>query len=122
MASTADLCIPNIGPRQRRLRLISGLVMAALAALAAAALLATGTSRAWRVLLIVPIGAAAVGLFQVQAKTCVALAARGLRNLDAGDETISDERQLARVRAQSRGVYMKALVATLALTGILLFL
>ena len=122
MATTAELCIPNIGPRQRRLRLISGLVMVAIATAAAAALLAAGAARAWRLLLIVPVGGAAVGLFQVQAKTCVALAARGLRNLDGGDEAITDAHQLARVKAQSRGVYVKALVTTAVVTSILLML
>lgn len=96
--------------------------MAAIAAAAAVALLTMWVSRAWRVLLILPIGGAAIALFQVQARTCVALAARGLRNMDGGDEAIPDERHLACVRAQARGVYLKAAVTTFVVTAILLML
>jgi hypothetical protein len=122
MASTTDVCVPNIGPRERRRRLVGGLIMAAIAVVAAAVLVITETPRIWRALLVLPIGGAALGLFQVQAKTCVALAARGLRNMDAGDESITGEQQLARVRAQSRRVYINSLVATLVVTGIVLLL
>lgn len=120
MSSTTDICVPNIGPRERRRRLVFGLVMAAIAVVAAAVLMMMGAPRIWRVLLVLPIGGAALGVFQVQATTCVALAARGVRNMDHGDEAIADDRQLARVRAQSRAVYIKALIATLLVTGLLL--
>ncbi len=89
-------------------------------AIAAGALLTTDAARFWRVILALPVGGASVGLFQVQAKTCVALAARGLRNMDSGDEAIANAQELARVRTQSRGVYVKAAVTTIVVTAILL--
>jgi hypothetical protein len=122
MASITDVCVPNIGPRERRRRLIGGLVMGSIAVIAATVLVIMGTSRIWRALLVLPIGGAALGLFQVHAKTCVALAARGLKNMDHGDEAITDEQQLARIRAQSQRVYLNSLVAALVVTGIVMML
>ena len=51
-------------------------------------------------------------------KTCVALAARGLRNMDAGDEKIVDAIELDHVRAQSRKVHVQSAVLALVLTTI----
>ena len=64
--------------------------------------------RPWRLLVFLPAWASAIGFFQVTEKTCVALAARGLRNLDSGDEAITDALELARIRVQSRRVHVRA--------------
>jgi hypothetical protein len=45
---------------------------------------------AWRLVLFAPVALAAIGFIQYRAKTCVHLAVRGLRNLDEGDEKITD--------------------------------
>ena len=47
----------------------------------------------------------------------VALAARGLRNMDAGDERIEDPIELHRVRAQSRSVHIQAALLALAVAA-----
>jgi hypothetical protein len=122
MGATTDVCVPNIGPRERRCRFVAGLLMVAIAVAAAAVLVIVEAPRIWRALLVLPIGGAALSLFQTQAKTCVALAARGLKNMDRGAETIADEQELARIRTQSRGVYAKSLLAGLVMTGIVLLL
>ncbi len=58
------------------------------------------------------------GVFQARAQTCVALAARGLRNLDGGPEPIEGDGELAAVRAQARRVQLQSLVATLVTTAV----
>jgi hypothetical protein len=115
-----SICIANIGPRERRRRLRGGFVALAFAALGVVLLWTTGASRGWRALLFVPLLFAALGLLQVRAKTCVALAAQGMRNLDAGNERIDDPAELQAVKAQARRVNIQALLVAAAVTAALL--
>jgi len=109
----SETCLPNIGPRQRRRRLVVG-VLGALAAVAAlTALLATETPRLARLLAVLPFWAGALGFLQYHERTCVALAARGLRDLGAGLERLRRE-EVSSVRNQARRVHRRALWATLA--------
>ena len=50
------------------------------------------------------------------------LASRGLRDMDGGPERIEDEGELARVRAQARGVLFKSFLATGGVMIVLLLL
>ena len=111
-----DACIPNIGPRERRRRLVGGVGLLTLAAVVAGCLLWFDAPRLWRVLVFVPAWAGALGVCQVRAKTCVALAARGLRNMDTGDEAITDPRELELVRTQSRKVHVRAVLLAALVT------
>jgi hypothetical protein len=52
----------------------------------------------------------------------VRLAARGLRDGDAGSERIADPVELAQVRRQARVVHIKAVVSAAALTAIMVLL
>jgi hypothetical protein len=52
----------------------------------------------------------------------VALASRGLRNMDRGEETIEDANELARVRAQARKVYVQSALFAVAVTLVVLLL
>jgi hypothetical protein len=61
-------------------------------------------------------------LFQVKEKTCVALAARGLRNLEQGDERIIDAIELQHVRAQARRVHAEAVAFALAIVVVVMLL
>jgi hypothetical protein len=108
------VCTPNIGPRERRKRLVAGVVMSVITICLAAALILTGLPRLWRLLTIVPAWIGALGFFQVRENTCVALAARGLRNMDTGDERIVDPIELHHVREQSRRVHIQAALLALA--------
>jgi hypothetical protein len=108
------VCTPNIGPRERRKRLVAGIVMSVITVCLAAGLILAGLPRLWRMLTIVPAWIGALGLFQVRENTCVALAARGLRNLDAGDERIVDPIELHHVRQQSRRVHVQAALFAVA--------
>jgi hypothetical protein len=52
----------------------------------------------------------------------VALASRGLRNMDRGEEKIEDANELARVRAQARKVYVQSALFAVAVTLVVLLL
>jgi hypothetical protein len=114
--SGGDVCLPNIGPRQRRVRLIAGVVLIALASFGAVLLLTSEAPRPWRAIIFPVVMFAAVCLLQVQAKTCIALAARGERNLDAGSERVADERELTASRASARRFVSRALLIALLAT------
>jgi hypothetical protein len=115
-------CIPNIGPLQRRRRLVVGIVMFAIAVIVAGGLVLAGAPRAWRLFVLFPAWVGSIGLFQVKEQTCVALAARGLRNLDTGDEPIVDAIELQHVRAQSRKVHLQSAAFAIAITIVVLLL
>jgi hypothetical protein len=110
---------PNIGPRERQRRLVGGFVFLAVAACIAGCLILFDAPRPWRLLVFLPAWAAAIGFFQASAKTCVALAARGLKNMDAGDEQITNPTELTQVRAQSRGVHIRAALAAVVVAVLL---
>jgi hypothetical protein len=112
-------CIPNIGPRERRRRLLGGFAFLLVAAFVGATLVWFEAPRPWRLLVFLPAWAAALGFFQVSAKTCVALAARGLKNMDVGDEQITDPTELTVVRAQSRRIHIRAALTALVLAILL---
>jgi hypothetical protein len=115
---TAEAC-SNIGPRERRRRLIGGFVFLLVAACVAGCLILFNAPRSWRLLVFLPAWAAAIGFYQVSAKTCVALAARGLKNMDAGDEAVTNPRELDQLRAQSRAVHIRSALTALAVAVLL---
>ena len=119
--TTATVC-PNIGPRERQRRLVGGLFFLAIAICVAGSVIVFKAPRPWRLLVFLPTWAAAIGFFQVRAKTCVALAARGLRNMDTGDEAITDPRELDQVRSQSRAVHIRSVLVALVAAAALALL
>jgi len=66
---SADICIPNIGPRERRRRLMVGIAMFVIVGLVAALLIATGAPRPWRVFVLFPAWVGSIGMFQAKEKT-----------------------------------------------------
>ena len=64
-----DMCVENIGPRQRRARRNFGIVMFVIGAGIAAALILTGVDRWWRLGLFIPFYLGAIGFFQAHEKT-----------------------------------------------------
>ncbi len=59
----------------------------------------------------------ALGVFQARANTCVALAAKGLRNLDSGNEAIADTAEAAALKNQAIGVVARAAIVAMVLTA-----
>ena len=64
-----DVCIANIGPRERQSRFRFGAVMFVISLASAALLIFMGVDRGWRLGLFVPFYLAAVGFFQAHEKT-----------------------------------------------------
>jgi hypothetical protein len=63
-----------------------------------------------------------LGIFQARARTCVALAAQGVRNMDAGAEAIEDAAELDAARAEARRVMVRSAIATAVVTALALLL
>jgi hypothetical protein len=61
--------VKNIGPEGQRTRLRGGLIALALGVAGAVALVLSGTSQWWRVLLFLPFWQGALGVFQALNKT-----------------------------------------------------
>ena len=64
-----SVCIPNIGPRERRRRRIVGIAMFAIAVIVAGGLMLAGAPRAWRLFMLFPAWVGSTGLFQAREKT-----------------------------------------------------
>ena len=113
---SGEVCIANISPRERRKRLVFGMLPLLIGLAILALLIATGVGRWWRLLLLPLFWAAAVGFFQWRDQTCISLAARNLRHLGDHDERIEDAAELAQVRRQARRVQIKGTLAGALLT------
>jgi hypothetical protein len=109
------VCVANIGPRQQRLRLVGGIVMLA----ATAALMYSLRHASWpgQLLAFPALLTTAVLFLQVQAQTCVALAASGERHLDQRREHVSNTWELATIRTQARQVAVRSVVIAILITS-----
>jgi hypothetical protein len=105
----------NIDARGRQMRLGLGIVQLSIAAGALVILIAAGAPRGYRALLAVLWGLGALGVFQAQQSTCVALAARGERSLGGRVEPLPDAEREA-IRRQATSVYIRSFVTAAALT------
>jgi hypothetical protein len=106
----------NIGPREQRKRRLLGLV-ALTVGVAAAFLLVVFEAPRWsRAVVFFPVWMAGLGLLQAREKTCIALAARGVCNMDAGEEGVEDETLAAQLRDKARRIHRRALVTAAAIT------
>lgn len=115
----SDAVCANIGPRQQQRRLIGAFLFLSVTLAVGVSVMVFNAPRPWRLLVFLPAWASAIGFFQVSAKTCVALAARGLRNMDDGDEEVSNPSELEAIRAQSRGVHIRSIVVAAAVAAAL---
>ncbi|HEV2762507.1 MAG TPA: hypothetical protein VGV38_05885 [Pyrinomonadaceae bacterium] len=111
---SAQVC--NIGPRERTKRRLMGIASLAAGAGLAFVLVAFDAPQWSRLLLFVPFWFAGLGLFQAQQQTCIALAARGTRNMDAGEVRIDDPAEAAALRDRARAVNRKALIVAVVAT------
>jgi hypothetical protein len=116
-----DTCVPNIGPRQRRLRLTAGVVVLAATALFVGIQLTQDMPRVWRLLAFPPLLFGLLLVLQAHAHTCVALAARGERNLDQGVERLAAD-QMSAVKHQASRVTGQSVAVAMAVTLLLLVL
>jgi len=121
-SASANVCIPNIGPEERAKRLRIGTIVLLSGAVVATALVLAGADRPWRLVAFLPFWAGATTLFQVYEKTCIALAARNVQNLDGGEVAVRDADERRQIDRQARRVRREGLAAAVALTALLLAL
>ncbi len=119
---TEGECIPNIGPNERRKRVVFGTIALAIGVALSIYLMTIASPRPWRLLVLLPFWSGTVGFFQARDKTCVANSARGVRNMDTGDEPVTNAAELAQMRAQARKVHIESFVAAILLTLVVLLL
>jgi hypothetical protein len=110
----------NIGTRERTKRRVLGVVSLTVGVGVAFVLFTTSAPRLTRLVVFFPLWLAGLGLLQAKEKTCIALAARGTRNMDAGEEKIDDEDLNARLRDKARGINRRALITAAVITAVTL--
>lgn len=106
----------NLGPREITKRRLLGLVSLAVGVGLAFVLFVLGMPRLTRLVVFFPIWMAGLGLFQAREKTCIALAARGLCNMDQGEVQIEDKATVAALRAKARRINQRALITAAIVT------
>ncbi|MDY0002159.1 MAG: hypothetical protein RBU30_12750 [Polyangia bacterium] len=116
------VCVSNIGPREARKRLLLGAVFFVLALALGMVLLLSGASRLTRIFLFLPLGAGALAYYQARERTCVALARRGVRNLDRGIEVVSDPAVVGASRRLANKVIIQAVVTATCATVLFLLI
>jgi hypothetical protein len=87
------------------------------------AFIETGQPRTVRLLVFVPFWLAALGFAQAQARTCLSLAARGVKDLDDGKGPVplTDDTERRAIDARARGIHARALGLAVALTLMTVF-
>lgn len=106
----------NIGPREQRKRRLLGVVALTVGVAAAFVLVVFEAPRWSRAVVFFPVWLAGLGLLQAREKTCIALAARGVCNMDAGEESVVDETTLGRLRDKAHRIHRRALTTAAAIT------
>lgn len=110
------LSLTNIGPRECRKKLISGLLYLLIASAILVVMHRIGLSRLWRIGLIFPLNRASLGFFQFTAKTCTRLAAEGVRNLDDGRHKIENDDEVFALLRKATGVVSRSFFTAVILT------
>ena len=106
----------NIGPRESRKRRVMGLAALAASALLAFVVVASGAPWWTRVAIFFPVWLAALGLLQARERTCVALAARGVCNMDAGESPVEDAADARELREKARRINRRAMLVAATVT------
>jgi hypothetical protein len=106
----------NIGPRERRKRRLLGVVALTIGVGLAFVLVIFQAPRWSRAVIFFPIWIAGLGLLQSRERVCIALAASGKCNLDAGEESLTDARLIEQLRAKARRINRRALITAAAIT------
>jgi hypothetical protein len=106
----------NIGPRERRKRRVRGGAALAAGAGMAFALVASGAPWWSRAPVFFPVWIAALGLLQAREQTCVALAARGVCNMDDGEVPVEDEAAARELREKARRINRRAALVAAMVT------
>jgi hypothetical protein len=110
------MSVTNIGPGESRKRRVMGVAALAAGAGLAFALVAWGAPWWTRAVVFFPVWIAALGLLQARERTCVALAARGVCNMDDGEAPIEDESAARELREKARRINRRAMLLAAIVT------
>lgn len=119
---SSDTCIANIGGAERSRRLRFGIITFLFASVILLVLVLTGQDRWFRLPLGLLFAAAAGGYFQWADKTCVALTKKGVRNMGEHEEVVNNASEMAQLKWQANRVQIKAAIAGLVATVIIMLL
>lgn len=108
----------NIGPREQAKRRVMGIIFLVVGVVLVFLMIAYDAPRLSRAAVFFPLWMAGLGLLQAREKTCIALAARGACNLDAGEVAIEDERRVKRLRLKARRIHRRALTLAVVATAV----
>jgi len=106
----------NIGVREQRKRRLLGFVALTVGVGVAFLLVVLDAPRWSRAVVFFPVWLAGLGLLQAREKTCIALAARGVCNLDAGEQPLEDENLVEQLREKSRRINRRAVTTAAVIT------
>ena len=110
----------NIGPREQTKRRLMGIVALVCGVCLAFLMVVLEAPRWSRALVFLPLWLAGLGMFQARERTCIALAARGRCNFDAGEKTVVDDALAARLRERAKRINRRAVVVAAAITTVVL--
>jgi len=116
LSVTAPARCENIGPRQRALRVRLAIACFVLGDALSLTLLVTHAAQGWRLTVFVPFLLAAICLLEAVQRTCILLAARGLRDMDDGTKPVTDPALARQSVVQSWRLVAIACVVALVLT------
>jgi hypothetical protein len=106
----------NIGPLERRKRRLMGVVALTVGVGLAFVLVIMQAPRLSRAIIFFPVWIAGLGLIQSREKTCIALAAQGKCNMDAGEERLEDENLIEQLKDKARRINRRAVITAAAIT------
>ena len=112
----SEVTVANIGSREQRKRRLMGIVALTVGVATAFVLVIFEAPRLSRAVVFFPVWLAGLGLLQARERTCIALAARGTCNMDAGEEKLTDDNLIEQLRGKSRVIHRRALVTAVAIT------
>jgi hypothetical protein len=115
---TTATATANIGPLEARKRRLMGVVALTVGVGLAFLSVIFQAPRVLRLIVFFPIWIAGLGLFQARDRVCIALAARGVCNMDAGEETINDQNLTAQLRDKARAINRRALITAALITAL----
>ena len=106
----------NIGPREQTKRRMLGMVALTIGVGAAFVLVIFNAPRWWRAVIFFPIWIAGLGLMQARDKTCIALAARAVCNMDDGEKKLVNDEQIEELKQKARRINRRALITAILIT------
>ena len=115
--SDSSTCVANIGPRGRQRRLRNGIKWLTIGGGAGVTLALAGLPRWLRLGAFGPFALGMLGVFQAYEQTCIALAAFGTRDMDAGQEALDNPAEARQIHRQARRVIVKSVLAAALLTA-----